>query len=116
MENSKRNEYLTRNGVLRLMSDDEVASVCMAETKDHLAEGEEYLDLEKLDQGVLQAPRTVTPMGRVLPRKAVHEKTWEKILALVKAHHLASTKASSVSHSHHISTANGSHKPRPFST
>jgi hypothetical protein len=80
MKPSKRSEYLTRDGVLKLLSDDEVASVCTAETADHLADGEEYLDLAHLDLGVRRAA-VATPMGRVLPRKAVHEGTWGKIMA-----------------------------------
>ena len=80
MKNDKRSEYITRDSILKLLSDDEVASVTTAETAASLADGDEYLDLEELDQGVQCAPRNATPMGRVLPKKAVHEKTWNKIL------------------------------------
>jgi len=87
MKNDKRSEYVTRDSILRLLTDDEVAKVTTAETAARLADGAEYLDLEHVDQGVQResASRTNAPMGRVLPRQAVHEKTWKKILALVPA-------------------------------
>jgi len=80
MNDHKRSDYLTRDRVLKTLSDDENASVCTAETAERLDDGDEYLDLEQLDRGVRRAPKETTPMGRVLPRKAVHEGTWRKIL------------------------------------
>ena len=80
MKNDKRSEYITRDSILNLLSDDETASVSTAETAAHLSDGDEYLDLEQLNQGVQRAPGTATPMGRVLPKKAVHANTWSKIL------------------------------------
>jgi hypothetical protein len=77
--------YVTRDSVLKLLSDDEVARVSTAETAARLADGDEYLDLEHLDQGVRRADGTATPMGRVLPRKAVHADTWSKILMQLAA-------------------------------
>jgi hypothetical protein len=70
-----------RKTVLGFLSDDEVASVSTAETASGLLDGDEYLDLQALDQGVRRARGTAVAMGRVLPRKAVHEATWTKILA-----------------------------------
>jgi hypothetical protein len=81
MTNDQRTAYITRDSLLKLLSDDELARVSNAETADHLAEGEEYLDLEHLDQGVCLARGATTPMGRVLARKSVHENTWSRILA-----------------------------------
>jgi hypothetical protein len=78
----KRIDYLTRDGIMKLLSDDEAASVSTAESADELAEGDEYLDLEHLDEGVRKADGLIINMGRVLPRKAVHETTWSKILAV----------------------------------
>jgi hypothetical protein len=80
LKNDTRTEYATRDSILQLLSDDEVARVSTAETAAHLSTGDEYLDLEHLDQGVRRAHGTATPMGRVLPRKAVHANTWSKIL------------------------------------
>ncbi len=76
-------EIYSRNlgAVLGLLSDDEVANVSTAETATALAHGEEFLDLQSLDQGVKRARGTIAAMGRVLPRKAVHETTWTRILA-----------------------------------
>lgn len=80
MTDTQRESYVLRDGIMNLLSDDEVASVSTAETAQRLADGDEYLDLEQLEQGVRRAPLTPTPMGRVLPRKAVHQDTWSKIL------------------------------------
>jgi hypothetical protein len=83
-----RAELITRDNILKLLSDDEVARVSTAETAPRLASGDEYLDLEQLEQGVRQAGQAGTPMGHVLPRKAVQEGTWRKILAQLPAPHL----------------------------
>ena len=83
MNSHKRIDYLTRDGVMKLLSDDEAASVSNAESAAHLDEGDEYLDLEHLDEGVRKADSLIIDMGRVLPRKAIHEVTWSKILAVV---------------------------------
>jgi hypothetical protein len=80
MKIDERTAYLTRDGILKLLSDDEVARVSTAEVAARLSDGDEYLDLGHLDLGVRRALGTNAPMGRVLPRKAVHEKTWGKIL------------------------------------
>jgi hypothetical protein len=81
MKTDQRNEYVTRDGILKLLSDEEIASVSIAETAAQLYDGDEYLDLEHLDQGVRTAAGEDTPMGRVLPKKAVNETTWKKIIS-----------------------------------
>jgi len=83
MNTAKRNEYVTRDSMLKLLSDDEVASVTTAETAARLPDGDEYLDLEQLGQGVQRAARKSAPLGMVLPKKALHENTWNKILKLL---------------------------------
>ena len=83
MKDDVRTENATRESVLKLLSDDEVASVSTAETAGRLLDGEEYLDLERLDQGVQRATKSATAMGGVLPRRTVHKDTWSKILALL---------------------------------
>jgi hypothetical protein len=85
MKPDERTAYVTRDSILKLLSDDEVARVSTAETAARLADGDEYLDLEHLDQGVRQADGTATPMGRVLPRTAVYADTWSKILMQLAA-------------------------------
>ena len=80
-----RTDYMTRDSVLKLLSDAEIASVSTAETADRLTAGDEYLDLHQLARGVQRAIAAVPNMGRVLPRKAVHEGTWSRMLTIVDA-------------------------------
>jgi hypothetical protein len=87
MKNDKRSEYITRDSILKLLSDDEVTTVSTAETAARLSDGDEYLDLERLDQGVQRASGKSAAMGRVLPRKSVHADTWNKILTQLPATH-----------------------------
>lgn len=68
-----------------LLSDDEVACVCTAETAVRLREGEEYLDLDALDEGVRSALGTSPNMSRLLLRRAVSKETWGKILEKLAA-------------------------------
>ena len=82
--------YVTRDSILKLLSDDEVARVSTAETAVNLASGDEYIDLERLDKGGKRAAGKAdasSPMGHVLPRKAVREATWAAIVALLDAAH-----------------------------
>ena len=85
MNDDQRSPYVTRNDLLKLLSDEEVASVCRAETKARLAAGDEYLDLTQLQHGVQKARGTTTSLSSVLPRSAVHDETWRKILAQLSA-------------------------------
>lgn len=89
MKNHDREQYLNRDAILSLLSDAEVSSVSMAEAAERLLKGDEYLDLEHLDWGVQTAVGATAPMGRVLPRKAVQEETWGKILKYLDAPRLA---------------------------
>ena len=77
--------YLTREKILKLLSDDEVAAVSTAETADHLAPGDEFIDLNQFDLGVQKGPRSKTPMSHILPKKSVHTDTWKKIVAQLPA-------------------------------
>jgi hypothetical protein len=82
MKVSKRVEHVVRETVLKMLSSEEIARVSTAEAGSRLIEGEEYLDLEHLDQGVPRAPAaTKAAMGQVLPRAAIRPDTWDKILA-----------------------------------
>jgi hypothetical protein len=81
MTDAKRAEVV-RDNILKMLSDEESAKVSTAETASRLTEGGEYLDLEHLDQGVQRAKAaTKATMGHVLPRTAVSDETWSKILA-----------------------------------
>lgn len=84
-------ELATRESILKLLSDEEVARVCTAETQDQLATGEEFIDLKHLERGVRRArpPAGVlssVAMARVLPRSALDEATWAKILSRLPPH------------------------------
>lgn len=72
---------------MKLLSDQENASVSTVETQASLGDGDEYIDLEHLDQGVRKAAGTTVPMNRILARKAVHQDTWRKILNLLSPKH-----------------------------
>ncbi len=80
MTGDKRTAYVTRESVLKLLSNEEVARVSTAETAPRLPAGDEFVDLEHLDKGVQRADGIAPPMGHVLPKKAVHPDTWSKIL------------------------------------
>ena len=84
MTESSRADYVFRETILKLLSKDEISKVSTAEAATGLSEGEEYLDLENIDLGVQRA-RSVTKstMGHVLPRSAVSDDTWNKVLALL---------------------------------
>jgi hypothetical protein len=81
MKTDMRSENTVRETILKLLSDEEVARVSTAETAVRLPDGDEYLDLEHPAHGVQRASGTALPMGSVLPKMAVHESTWSKILA-----------------------------------
>jgi CBS domain-containing protein len=73
-----------RDVVIGLLTDAEVAKVSGAEQADRLVEGDEYVDLTNLDAGVRQmhATAAVEP-GHVLPRSAVSDASWAKIVRIV---------------------------------
>ena len=74
--------YVSRDAILQLLSDDEIAKVSTAETATGLFDGDEYLDLEHLDHGVRRSdPATKVTMGHVVPRNAVSAASWARILA-----------------------------------
>jgi CBS domain-containing protein len=70
--------------VIGLLTDAEVAKVSSAEQTDRLVDGDEYVDLTNLDAGVRQmhATSAVEP-GHVLPRSAVSDASWAKIVRIV---------------------------------
>lgn len=84
-------ELLTRADVLKLLSRGEEASVGAAEARTQLRRGDQYLDLDHLEHGVLRADGVATGPEHVLPRKAVHEDTWRRILRQLKTYGLSQT-------------------------
>lgn len=96
MNEHTRTTHVARENILRLLSDDEVASVSHIEATAGLLDGEEYLDLEELEGGVRSTFRTTrTPMGHVLPRRAVRAATWDKILERLALLHVARAQTES---------------------
>jgi hypothetical protein len=85
MSYDQRTRPPSHDVVIALLSDDEIASVNTREAAASLSEADEYLDLEQLDRGVRRGPLPATPICRVLPRKAVREATWAKILTWLGA-------------------------------
>jgi len=72
---------IKREAILKLLTDVEVST---AEGAPRLVEGDEYIDLEDLGSGVqlVQATPRTAP-GRALPRSAVSDGTWAKIVKAV---------------------------------
>ena len=78
-----REGRLERENILKLLSDEEVARVSMAEGR-RLAEGEDYVDLGRPQDGVHKVDGSVPSRpGDVLARSAVSEQTWASILKLI---------------------------------
>ncbi len=81
---SQTKSTLKREAILALLTDAEVSKVSRAEGEPRLIEGDEYIDLEDPGAGVqlVQATPRTAP-GRALPRSAVSEGTWVKIVKAV---------------------------------
>lgn len=77
MTPSDPGEFPSWTNVLKLLSPGEVASV---NTADAIRRGDEYLDLEQPQRGVLRADGSPMSMAHVLPRKAINEDTWRRVL------------------------------------
>jgi hypothetical protein len=73
-----------RDSILKLLSDEEIAKVSTAEAAPKLTDGDEYIDLEKLDAGVNTADGDPIPAGRILARVEVNPETWTEILNKLK--------------------------------
>jgi hypothetical protein len=82
----QKKDELRRESILELLSDTEVAKVSRAEETTRLVEGDEYVDLEDLGSGVHQVHATaLVPRGHALPRSAVSDVTWARIVKAVGA-------------------------------
>ena len=86
---NSRTEFVFRHSILGMLSEDEVASVSTAETATGLSDGDEYLDLEQLDQGIRLAGGRPGPTGCVLSRRAMRKTTWSKVLTQLEAYRTA---------------------------
>jgi hypothetical protein len=78
-----KKEVITREAILALLSDAEVAKVSRAEDEDRLVEGDEYIDLEDPSAGVRQVHAKSARPRNALPRSAVSDSTWAKIVSVV---------------------------------
>ena len=84
MTNAASTEYVTRDKILSLLTDEETANVSNKETAASLIAGDEYLDLARLDQGIQQANSTASvSANEIIPRGAVSAATWTKINAAI---------------------------------
>jgi hypothetical protein len=82
MTADKRTEYQTRDEILSLLSPAELGAASNA-ADTLVPEGDEYLDLEHLELGVLRADAK-TPGEHMLPRTVVADATWAKILNVLE--------------------------------
>ena len=91
MDNEKRSEYFTRDSIMELLSDDEIAKVTATESAAALVDGDEYIDLEQLDQGVrtVMGSAAGIAVGRVVAKKAVQERTWSKVVTQLESRRIA---------------------------
>jgi hypothetical protein len=73
--------FPTADAIIALLSEDEIENVNKHEATVGHADTDEYLDLEHVEQGVRRGLGPPRPVCRVLPRKAVRETTWARIIA-----------------------------------
>jgi hypothetical protein len=76
----RKKDLITREAILALLSDAEVAKVSRAEDAPRLIEGDEYVDLEDLAAGVRQVHEKSPRAAHLLPRSAVSDSTWQKVV------------------------------------
>jgi hypothetical protein len=82
MSIDQRTSYETRDDILKLLSPEELGAVAIT-NDERIPEGDEYLDLEHPELGVLRAEAT-TSNKHALPRSAVSDTTWTKILTVLE--------------------------------
>lgn len=75
----------SRAAVLKLLAEGELGDFGQGGSPKVLANGDQYLDLEQLTRGVQRARAGVRLGPHVLPRKAIHEDTWRRILRQLAA-------------------------------
>ncbi|HYJ09602.1 MAG TPA: hypothetical protein VEX18_11350, partial [Polyangiaceae bacterium] len=80
-----RAQFVTREHVLKLIADGELADLSQGSAGERIGNGDEFLDLEQLGRGVQRGQAGIAPTGQVLARKSVHEDTWRRILRQLSA-------------------------------
>lgn len=77
----KRQENITREEILDMLSDEEVSMESVAEEPRQLIEGDEFIDLEHLDKGIQEVHfNTKVNPSKVIVRSAIRDVTWDKII------------------------------------
>jgi hypothetical protein len=80
---SKLHNAVTRETILALLTDAEVAKISHAEDSRPI-EGDESVDLHRPDSGVHQIhAESHVAAGHILPRSAVSDETWARIIKAV---------------------------------
>jgi hypothetical protein len=74
-------DIATRDAILDLLSDTEVAIVTTSSTTRELHAGDEFVDLEHVELGIRRASGVAPPPGYVLPRCAVSDETWRLVVS-----------------------------------
>jgi putative intracellular protease/amidase len=82
MSTDEHIEYQTRDDILKLLSPEELGAASNASDL-RIPEGDEYLDLDHLELGVLRAEAN-TSGEHMLRRAVVRDATWTKILAVLE--------------------------------
>jgi hypothetical protein len=81
MKTENEKEYITRQEILDMLSDEEVTKVAIEEEPSRLIEGDEYIDLEHLERGIQQVLGGFKKdSNNVLARSVVRDETWAKII------------------------------------
>jgi hypothetical protein len=82
-------QHATRDAIWSLLSEQDVGRVSRREGGSVLIEGDEYLDLEHVHEGVRRKHTRGPTAGDVLPRNALEAATWSKICARLVPPHVA---------------------------
>jgi hypothetical protein len=69
----------TKEEILELLSDVEIARVSNVEANGPLEEGAEFVDLDHIDRGIQQAHGELRQVHTVVTRASVSDETWRRI-------------------------------------
>ena len=75
--------FLTRDELLAWLGPEDAALVAAAVAQASVDSGEEYIDLHYLDHGVRRANGRAGTISNVLPKGAVSEQLWLRILTRI---------------------------------
>lgn len=83
MTTKKEYEFISRDNLLKILSDDEATRFRTKVPAMQLGAADEFIDLMEIEKGV-QLAGELNPTD-VLARKVLHENTWAKIVTNVNA-------------------------------